>query len=80
MQGFGKQYFEDGIAVGQARAKERGIAEGKARMLVRLMEKRIGTVSEALRARIFAADLASIETWFDRAIEATEFESVFDRN
>jgi hypothetical protein len=49
-------------------------------MLVRLLEKRIGTVSEALRARIFAADLASIETWFDRAIEATEFESVFDRN
>jgi len=37
-------------------------------------------VSEALRARIFAADLASIETWFDRAIEATEFESVFERN
>src|ERR1700743_1591648 len=72
MQGFGQQYFEEGIA--------RGKAEGEAQALVRLLEKRIGTVSEALRARIFAADLASIETWFDRAIEATEFESVFDRN
>lgn len=41
---------------------------------------RLGTVCEALRARIFAADPTSIETWFDRAIEATEFESVFDRN
>jgi hypothetical protein len=35
-----------------------------------------GAVPEPLRARIFAADLASIETRFDRAIEATEFESV----
>jgi hypothetical protein len=34
----------------------------------------------ALRARIFAADLASIEVWFDRAIEATELEYVFDWN
>jgi len=68
MHGFIKEYFDEG----QTR--------GEARTLVRLLEKRIGTVPEALRARIFAADLASIEAWFDRAIEATEFESVFDRN
>ena len=76
MQGFGKQYFEEGIAVGEAR----GEARGEAQALVRLLEKRIGPVSEALRARIFAADLAYIEAWFDRAIEATDLESVFDRN
>ena len=76
MRSFGKEYFEEGIAVGEARGK----AEGEAQALVRLLERRIGAVSEALRARIFAADLASIEAWFDRAIEATEFESVFDRN
>jgi len=80
MQGFGQQYFEEGITVGEARGKAEGKTEGEAQALIRLLEKRIGTVSEALRARIFAADLASIETWFDRAIEATEFESVFDRN
>jgi predicted transposase/invertase (TIGR01784 family) len=80
MQGFGKEYFEEGIAVGEARGQARGKAEGEAQALVRLLEKRIGAVSEPLRARIFAADLASIEAWFDRAIEATEFESVFDRN
>ena len=80
MQGFGKQYFEEGISVGEARGKAEGKAEGEARALVRLLEKRIGAVSESLRARIFAADLACIEAWFDRAIEATEFESVFDRN
>jgi predicted transposase/invertase (TIGR01784 family) len=76
MQGFGQKYFEEGIAVGEARAE----AKAEARVLVRLLEKRIGAVPEALRARIFAADLASIDAWVDRAIEATEFESIFDRN
>jgi hypothetical protein len=76
MQGFGQKYFEEGIAVGEAR----GEARGKAGALVRLLERRIGAVPEALRARIFAADQTSIEAWLDRAIEATEFESVFGRN
>jgi len=80
MQGFGQKYFEEGIAVGEARGEARAKTEGEARALVRLLERRIGIMPEALRARIFAADLASIETWFDRAIEATEFESVFGRN
>jgi len=84
MQGFGQKYLEEGIAIGEARGEARGKAEGKAegeaRVLVRLLERRIGAVPEALRARIFAADQASIEVWFDRAIEATEFESVFGRN
>lgn len=80
MHGFIKEYFDDGFAAGEAKGEARGIATGEAQALVRLLEKRIGTVSVALRARIYSADLASIEAWFDRAIEATEFESVFDRN
>jgi len=80
MQGFGQKYFEEGVAVGKARAKAKAITEGWARMLVRLLERRIGAVPEALRARIFAADQVSIEAWFDRAIEASEFETVFGRS
>ena len=80
MQGFGKQYFEEGIAVGEAQGRAEGKAEGESRALVRLLEKRLGPVSPTLRARIFAADLASIERWFDRALEATDLDSVFDPN
>jgi hypothetical protein len=80
MQGFGQKYFEEGVAVGKARAKAKAITEGWARVLVRLLERRIGAVPEALRARIFAADQASVEAWFDRAIEASEFETVFGRS
>jgi hypothetical protein len=72
MQGFGQQYFEEGVAVGEAR--------GEAQALVRLLERRIGAVPPGLRARIFGADLTSIEAWFERAIEATDLESIFDPN
>ena len=80
MQGFGQKYFEEGCDVDEAHGKAKAKTEGEARALVRLLERRIGVVPEALRARIFTADLASIEVWFDRAIEATEFESVFERS
>lgn len=76
MQGFGQTYFEAGVAIGEAWAE--GRRKRWAEMLVRLLEKQIGAVPEALRARIFAANLASIQAWFDRAIEATDFESIFD--
>jgi predicted transposase YdaD len=88
MQGFGQQYFEEGVAVGEARGKAQGKAEGmaqgkaegKAQLLVRLLEKRFGAVLPERRSRIFAADLATIDAWFDRAVVAADLESVFDPN
>jgi hypothetical protein len=49
--------------------------------LIRLMEKRFGTtVPAALRERVFSADLGSIETWFERALEGDGVEFVFQVN
>ena len=56
-----------------------GKAEGEAKALLRLIEKRFGPISSALRERIMAADPASVEQWFDRAIDAPDLEAVFDQ-
>ena len=74
IQALGQRFFEEGVAVGMAQAE----AEGAAEVLVLMLERLIGPVSEPLRARIFAADLDTIKAWFDRAAVATDFESVFD--
>ena len=74
IQALGQRFFEKGFAVGMAQA----VAKRAAEALVLVMERRIGPVSEPQRARILAADLVTIAAWFDRAIEATDFESVFD--
>lgn len=62
-------YFAKGLAEGRA--------EGEATALVRLLERRFGVVPAAVRQRVFTADLRSIETWFERAIDGPDLESVF---
>jgi hypothetical protein len=74
-------YFEKGLADGLAKGRAKGLVEGRAEgeaiALVRLLEKRFGILPAALRQRVFTADLQSIETWFERAIDGPDLKSVF---
>jgi hypothetical protein len=67
---FGQPYFEKGTAEGRA--------EGEANILVRLIERRFGDVPPHLRQRIFAADVATLEEWVDRVLDARDLQSVFE--
>jgi hypothetical protein len=69
-------YYDKGKAEGEAR----GEARGEAKILTRLLERRFGAVPADLCQRIFAADVAAIETWVERAFEAPDLQSVFDSN
>jgi predicted transposase YdaD len=55
----------------------RGEARGRAVALLQLLEKRFGTVSSHIRERIVTADIASIEAWFDQALDSQDLNSVF---
>ena len=57
-----------------------GKAEGEAKILARLLERRFGTLPDPLRQRIFAADAASIEAWVERAFDAPDLQSIFASN
>jgi hypothetical protein len=74
-------YFAKGLAEGLAKGRAKGLvegrAEGEATALVRVLEKRFGLLPVALRQRVLTADLGSIETWFERAIDGPDLESVF---
>jgi predicted transposase YdaD len=69
---FSQPYFDKGKAEGRA--------EGEANILVRVIEKRFGDVPPQLRQRIFAADVATVEKWVDRVLDAHDLQSVFESN
>ena len=77
-QAWKRQWLAEGKAEGRAEGKAEGKAEGRAEALIRLAEKRFGPVPAALRDRILAADPATVEHWFDRAIDAPSLDDVFD--
>ncbi|KLR57431.1 hypothetical protein OX89_12430 [Diaphorobacter sp. J5-51] len=58
---------------------QQGRQEGEAAALKKLLARRFGEMaSDRVTALIDKADLAQIEAWFDRAIDATSIEDVFD--
>ena len=73
MASFGQRYFEEGKATGIAQ----GEAKGEAKALIRLVERRFGPLPADLRARVLAADAATIETWLDHLMEAPNLGVLF---
>jgi predicted transposase YdaD len=74
---FSREIFAEGEAKGRAAGKAEGRSEGEANALIRLLGKRFGAVPLDLRERIFSADAASIQIWFDRAVDASDMSLVF---
>jgi predicted transposase/invertase (TIGR01784 family) len=60
----------------QKRGRAEGKAEGKADTLMRLLVRRFGPLPEAARRRIEAADIATLDRWLDRVIDAPDLDGV----
>ncbi len=55
---------------------QQGMQEGEARVLLRLMERKFGTVSAELRQRIAQADEERLLEWSERILTASNPEEV----
>ncbi len=64
--------------IGMERGLEKGRQEGEARTLLRLLERRFGRVSDSVRTQVMAADLETLDLWFDRGFDAPTLDAVFD--
>jgi predicted transposase YdaD len=68
----------EGEAVGRAEGEAVGKTKGIAEAVIRLLVKRFGPLPPPLQTRIQTAELQSLESWFDRAINAPDLSTVFD--
>ena len=66
---------EQGITIGRAQ----GIPIGEARGLAKVLTRRFGKLPSDVEERINAAELAELEQWYDRAIDAPDLNSVFEQ-
>jgi hypothetical protein len=56
--------------------RQEGRREGETALLLRLMERRFGVLSAAVRDRVAAADLATVEEWGLRVLDASSIDDV----
>jgi hypothetical protein len=75
-----RPYYDKGHAEGFAEGKAYIEAKVMADALTQLLEKRFGVIPGVIRLGIYAADLASVGTWLERALDASDLQSVFDAN
>lgn len=68
-----KRIQEDGHKEGH----EEGHKEGQREMLVRLLERRFGPLSESMLSRIQSADTNALRAWADGIFDATSVDDVF---
>ncbi|MEO5373135.1 MAG: Rpn family recombination-promoting nuclease/putative transposase [Alphaproteobacteria bacterium] len=62
----------------QRQWKAEGRAEGRAEMLLRQLSRRFGALSPDVEERVWAADVAQLDEWMDRLMDARELADVLD--
>lgn len=72
-----EQYRLEGLEQGLEKGLEEGMERGEAKLLLRLLSRRFGTLPEAIVARIEQAHAEQLEHWGDRVLEATSLDDVF---
>lgn len=68
---------EEGRIEGVLEGKLEGKLEGQAALLVRLLTRRFGRLSESAHARLSMADAQELARWADRLLDAASLEDVF---
>ncbi|MBF0310416.1 MAG: Rpn family recombination-promoting nuclease/putative transposase [Magnetococcales bacterium] len=76
-----REYERIGEQRGELRGEQRGELRGELRgersLLLRLLNRRFGSLPESVRQRLDEADGASLETWGERLLEARSLDEVF---
>ena len=67
----------EGVLEGKLEGVLEGKLEGQAALLVRLLTRRFGHLSEPVHTRLSMADAQDLARWADRLLDAASLEDVF---
>lgn len=63
--------------IGMRKGEEKGRHDGKAEMLLKLLQARFGLVPESFQERVASADLNDIDAWAIKIFQADSLQAVF---
>ncbi len=69
--------FEKGLQQGLQQGIQHGKRQGEAEVLLRLLERKFGSLPQTLRQRIETADADTLLSWAERVLTATTIQEVF---
>ncbi|GIW93217.1 MAG: hypothetical protein KatS3mg110_1258 [Pirellulaceae bacterium] len=70
--------MKQGMKQGLERGRAEGLLEGERQVLLRLLQRRFGRLSRAVRQRIQQADSAQLLQWAERLLTAQSLSEIFD--
>jgi hypothetical protein len=68
---------QEGQAKGEALGEARGEARGRIKTVLRLLDRRFGTLPDEVVQRVEAATLVDLDVWTDRILDAKTLDEVF---
>ena len=71
-----REGFKEGFKEGRQEGRQEGLQEGKAALLMRLLERRFGTLPDWARDRIRTGESAALDEWSLRVFDAESLEDV----
>jgi hypothetical protein len=75
---FAKKFIAEGEAIGEARGEARGEVKGQAKLLLKMLQIKGFSLTEAQRQRVMScADEAQFDIWAGRVLTARSVEDVF---
>ena len=76
MQTFIDRYIEQGMKEGMQQGMEQGMQQGEAAVVLHLIERRFGPLSDDVRQRVTQADPNTLLQWSERILDANSLEDV----
>ena len=71
---------EEGRQEGRKEGRHEGIEKEKTKTLIRLLNKRFGSLSDGDMSRIDQADLKQLDVWTDAIFDASDLPEVFTKS
>ena len=72
-----EQWKAEGMQIGEIKGMAAGIEAGKADLLLRLLRRRFGSLSESAQARVQCASEDQLNEWAEAVFDASTLDAVF---